>query len=125
MAAKPLGTRVQEQRRHDGLSQAALAQRVGISRNYLSQIERGQATNLSWQIRERLTTELGLTSEQAPGTGIAWEELPPGLAAFAHAAGLPADDIRMLAGVHYRGRRATTLEQWKLLYHVIRGVLAP
>jgi ribosome-binding protein aMBF1 (putative translation factor) len=53
------GQQVRARRRQEKLSQEELAQRVQISRNYLSQIERGQSTNLSWQVRQRINAVLG------------------------------------------------------------------
>ncbi len=113
------GKTVRLRRRQEGLSQQELADKVGISRNYLSQIERGQATNLSWQVMENLTSVLGLKG--AP-TGIIEEmgEIPPSLAEFAAAAGLPPDDVQMLARLKFRGQQPTTPEKWELLYNVIK-----
>lgn len=109
------GKKVRDRRTEEGLSQEKLAQAVGISRNYLSQIERGQATNLSWQVMERLTSELGFKVESGCET-----VLPPSLAEFAKTAGLPPDDVLMLAGLKYRGQQPTTIEKWELLYNVIK-----
>ena len=100
-------------------SQEKLAQAVGISRNYLSQIERGQATNLSWQVRQRLASVLGLSEEPA-APGSPQDDLPPSLAEFARAAALPPDDVMMLARLKYRGQQPTTPEKWELLYNVIK-----
>ena len=107
------GKKVRERRVEEGLSQEKLAQAVGISRNYLSQIERGQATNLSWQVMERLTSILGLKDSDLVN-------LPPSLAEFAKTAGLPPDDILMLARLKYRGQQPTTAEKWELLYTAIK-----
>ena len=41
-------------RMNHGLSQHELADRLGISRTYLSQIERGRADNLSWKLALRI-----------------------------------------------------------------------
>ncbi|PLS77666.1 MAG: hypothetical protein CYG59_22615 [Chloroflexi bacterium] len=117
MATKPFGERVRAQRIQEGLSQDELARRVGISRNYLSQIERGDATNLSWPIMHRLATELGLTVEQSS------QELPPGLAEFAQTVHLPPDDIAMLSRLQYRGRQPTTAKEWSILYNVIKATI--
>jgi len=113
------GNTVRLRRRQEGLSQQELAEKVGISRNYLSQIERGQATNLSWQVMEKLTSVLGLKGD---ATGIIEEmaDIPPSLAEFATAAGLPPDDVQMLARLKYRGQQPTTPEKWELLYNVIK-----
>ena len=119
METDDFGKKVRDRRREEKLSQEELAQRVGISRNYLSQIERGQATNLSWQVMERLTSILGLKQEQA-GTLEAMADLPSSLAEFAKTADLPPDDVLMLARLKYRGQQPTTPEKWELLYNVIK-----
>jgi transcriptional regulator with XRE-family HTH domain len=113
------GQRVRDRRLQEGLSQEELAQRVEISRNYLSQIERGQATNLSWQVMERLTSVLGL-KEDAVDAAPNPVDLPPSLAEFAQAANLPPDDVMMLARLKYRGQQPTTSDKWELLYNVIK-----
>ena len=118
MEMDDFGNKVRERRVEEGLSQEKLAQAVGISRNYLSQIERGQATNLSWQVMERLTSVLGLKVEQ--GTDSETVDLPASLAEFAKTAGLPPDDVLMLARLKYRGQQPTTPEKWELLYNVIK-----
>lgn len=113
------GKRVRDRRVEEGLSQEKLAQAVGISRNYLSQVERGQATNISWHVMERLTSVLGLKGEQV-GTISEMVDLPPSLAEFAKTANLPPDDVVMLARLKYRGQQPTTPEKWELLYNVIK-----
>lgn len=111
--------KVRDRRLQEKLSQEELASKVGISRNYLSQIERGQATNLSWQLMERLTAVLGLKTDPA-GTLDQTAAIPPSLAQFAHTAALPPDDVVMLARLKYRGQQPTTPEKWELLYNVIK-----
>jgi transcriptional regulator with XRE-family HTH domain len=122
------GTKVRQRRREEGWSQERLAQAVGISRNYLSQIERGKATNLSWQVMERLTSTLGLKTlglKEETGAGPnspidGMIDLPASLVAFAEKVGLPPDDVQMLARLKYRGQQPTTPEKWELLYNVIK-----
>ncbi|NJM58186.1 MAG: helix-turn-helix domain-containing protein [Synechococcales cyanobacterium RU_4_20] len=113
------GTTIRERRRQEGLSQEALAQQVGISRNYLSQIERGLATNLSWQLRQTLTSLLGI-QEAVPVVAATPQDLPLGLAEFAQRADLPSDDVLMLTRLRYRGKQPTTADKWELLYNVIK-----
>ena len=91
---------------------------MGISRNYLSQIERDLATNLSWQVREKLQSVLGLQGE--PNKDSSSEEIPPSLAKFAQTAHLPPDDLIMLSRLQYRGQQPSTPEKWELLYNVIK-----
>ncbi|MBD1821081.1 helix-turn-helix domain-containing protein [Cyanobacteria bacterium FACHB-DQ100] len=112
--------RVRDRRIQEGLSQQELAEQIGISRNYLSQIERGQATNLSWQVRERLSAVLGLKAEPAPSSALESVDLPPSLVEFAQNANLPPDDVLMLSRLKYRGQQPTSPEKWELLYNVIK-----
>lgn len=123
MTAESFGDKVRRRRLEEGLSQEELAKRVGISRNYLSEIERGLATNLSWQVMERLTTELGLRAEQTPSEETRTTRLAPSLSEFATSANLPPDDVQMLARLNYRGRQPTTPEQWETLYKVIKAII--
>jgi transcriptional regulator with XRE-family HTH domain len=108
------GQRVRMGRQQEKLSQQELADRIGISRNYLSQIERGESNNLSWNVRSKIASVLGL-GEVEPQ-----EALPPGLAEFAASAGLPPDDVKMLAALRYRGNQPKTADKWQLLYNVIQ-----
>jgi transcriptional regulator with XRE-family HTH domain len=109
---------VRERRQQEKLSQEDLARQVGISRNYLSQIERGQATNLSWQVREKISALLGLKQEdEEPAIE---SDLPASLVEFAQSANLPPDDVAMLARLKYRGKQPTTPDKWELLYNVIK-----
>jgi transcriptional regulator with XRE-family HTH domain len=109
---------VRDRRLQENLSQEELAHKVGISRNYLSQIERGQSTNLSWQVREKLSAILGLKQEETDSSED--RDLPPSLVEFADSAKLPPDDVSMLATLKYRGKQPTTPEKWELLYNVIK-----
>jgi transcriptional regulator with XRE-family HTH domain len=120
MELKSFGQRVRARRVEEGWSQEELARKAGISRNYLSQIERGVATNLSWQVMEKLVTELGLRTSEIFEEQWDWSNLPPSLAEFARKFDLPADDVSMLARIRYRGRQPNTPEEWQLLYNAIR-----
>ncbi len=55
-----LGSLVVAYRRNERLTQQGLADRVGISRNYLSQIERGNAENVSHKIYFDLLKEIAI-----------------------------------------------------------------
>lgn len=122
MESESIGQRVRSRREAEGWSQERLANAVGISRNYLSQIERGVARNLSWQVATRLSTALGLGLngvEKQPNRG----DLPAGLAEFAERADLPPEDVEMLARTQFRGRQPKTFAEWELLYKAIRIAL--
>ena len=83
MDTNEFGQAVKARRKEEKMSQQVLAEKVGISRNYLSQIERGQSTNLSWQLRQRLTEVLGLQEEDTAGTTDATDDVPESLKEFA------------------------------------------
>jgi transcriptional regulator with XRE-family HTH domain len=117
---KAFGEQVRLQRKAQKLSQQALAAIVGISRNYLSEIERGTSVNLSWQVREQIIVRLGLARDPSPDPGA----LPLGLAEFAAIAKLPEEDVNMLAGLKYRGQQPTTPEKGELLYNMIKMAVA-
>jgi transcriptional regulator with XRE-family HTH domain len=116
------GQKVRERRTEENWSQEELATKVGISRNYLSQIERGEATNLSWKVVQSLATVLGLGLD-ASEEQRALSNLPAGLEEFVsrHPEVSP-EDIEMLARIQYRGRRPSTHKEWELLYNAIRIV---
>ena len=123
MELKSFGQRVRARRVEEGWSQEELARKAGISRNYLSQIERGVATNLSWQVRKRLVTMLGLGISEAFEEQWSQSNLPPGLREFARKVNLPAGDVEMLAQIQLRGKQPSTPEEWELLYKAIRIAL--
>ena len=120
MDTNEFGQAVKARRKEEKMSQQVLAEKVGISRNYLSQIERGQSTNLSWQLRQRLTEVLGLQEDDTSGATDTTDDIPPSLKEFAQTANLPPDDVAMLAKLQYRGQQPTTPEKWELLYNVIK-----
>ena len=109
------GSVVRDRRRAEKLSQSDLAEQVEISRNYLSQIERGEATNLSWNVRIRLCNSLGIQED-----GDVSKPLPESLQAFAARSRIPPDDLQMLANLKYRGKQPDTPEKWEMLYNVIK-----
>jgi len=123
MSLERFGERVRTQRKKDGYSQADLAEKVEISRTYLSQIEQGRAQNLSLRLAQRLSTVLGIESpyqEDDEEEERDEEDIPESLRDFAEEDGLPSEDIRMLAGIEYRGERPQDPQQWRILYNVIK-----
>ena len=115
---KEFGAVVRDRRMKEDLSQEELAQNVGISRVYLSQIERGVAENVSVAIYEKLATYLGITLSQSSPTPT---NLPPALVKLQEEHSLPDADVRMLASLQFRGKKPATTEQWLLLYKLIQA----
>lgn len=51
---KTLVSEIQAYREQTGMTQSRLAEIIGVSRNYISLIERGLATNLSLSVYQRI-----------------------------------------------------------------------
>jgi len=110
------GDQVRKRRKADGLSQEKLAGQAGISRTYLSEIERGEAENISFRVVERLKEVLGI-GDDTP------EDLPESLEEFAEEENLPPGDVKALASVELRGERPEDKQEWRVLYNLMRSYL--
>jgi len=102
---EPFGYIVRQRRRSRKLSQQELAEAAGISRNYLSQIERGLATNLSWQVRQRLTEVLDL--EVSPSAAIPSAAIPTAAIPTAANAKRAKSDLEPSTATPHPARTAT------------------
>lgn len=60
----PLGAWVREVRTEQGLSQRGLADRSGLSRSYLCDIERGRGTQPSMETLDKLSAALGFSRNE-------------------------------------------------------------
>jgi len=123
MSLERFGENVRTERKNQGYSQADLADKVGISRTYLSQIEQGRAQNLSLRLAQRLSTVLGIKSpyqEDDEDEEKEEEDIPQSLREFAEEDDLPPGDVQMLADIEYRGERPQDPQQWRILYNVIK-----
>lgn len=118
MNAMELGRQVQIKRREKNLSQTELGDLVGISRNYVSLIERGEAENISMKIVNQLAVALGASPSELTG-----ESLPVmislSLREFALEQNLSYEVIDKLARIPRRGKEPQTAKEWKILYDLI------
>jgi transcriptional regulator with XRE-family HTH domain len=114
------GARVRERRTEEALSQQELAEQVGISRVYLSQIERGVAANPSQDVLNRVSERLGIYVSDAARSG-GNRELPAGLAELKAKLNLPEGDIEMLLSIQFRGKSPKTVAQWENIYNIIEA----
>jgi transcriptional regulator with XRE-family HTH domain len=121
MDAKELGRQVLTRRKQKGLSQTELGELSGISRNYVSLIERGEAKNVSMKVINQLAVALGVTTAQL--TGEVNEQstvmIPPELRQFGIENNLSYETIDKLARIPRRGREPSSVEEWKELYKAI------
>lgn len=120
MSLERFGENVRAERKKQGYNQEDLAEKVEISRTYLSQIEQGRAQNLSLRLAQRLSTVLGIKSPYKDEEKSQEEDIPQSLREFAEEDGLPPEDVQMLAGIEYRGERPQDPQQWRILYNVIK-----
>lgn len=118
MNAKELGRQVQSKRKEKGLSQTELADLVGISRNYVSLIERGDAESISMKILNQLAVVLGTSPSELTGES-AMVMIPPSLREFALSNDLPYEVIDKLARIPRRGKEPKTVDEWNQLYQSI------
>lgn len=118
MNAMELGRQVQAKRKERDLSQAELGDLVGISRNYVSLIERGEAENISMKVVNQLAVALGTSPSELTG-----ESMPvmisPSLREFALQGNVSYEVIDKLSRIPRRGKEPKTAEEWKALYDLI------
>jgi transcriptional regulator with XRE-family HTH domain len=116
-----------------GLRLADLEEKTGVSRGFLSELERGKktptldtlkkiASGLQVSIQDLVGEEEHPADTSAPG-----EDLPPGLREFvadmeAKGTPIPKDHVAMLLGIHPRRQTLATAEDYATVYHVIRKV---
>ena len=112
------GSQVRQRRKEESLSQKDLAEKAGLSRTYLSEIERGEAQNISFQVVEKLQKILGIGKE-TDSSG----DLPSGLSEFADEENLPSGDVEALRSIEMRGKRPESKQEWRVLYNLIRSYL--
>jgi transcriptional regulator with XRE-family HTH domain len=124
METQQLADQVFNLRRSLGISQGELAERAGISRNYVSLIERGEASNLSINILNNLAAALGVTPADLTGEAREVHTLiPRALRDFALQAGMSFETVDRLARIPRRGAEPRTPEEWGRLYEAVRAYL--
>jgi transcriptional regulator with XRE-family HTH domain len=119
---RAFGKKIRDRREEERWTQEDLAGKVGISRPYMSQIERGVAKNLTLRLVQDLMTALDLRPSEVFEERPRWLALPPGLNEFAKEVDLPAEDVEMLANIQYRGKQPTTPEGWQALFATIKAL---
>ena len=119
-----LGRQIFRRRKELGITQGELAEQAGISRNYVSLIERGEASNVSVNILNSLAAALETTPAELSGQS-GWAEtlIPPTLRQFALQQELGFDVVDRLARLPMRGKEPQTVEAWAQLYEAVRSFL--
>lgn len=121
-----LAHRLRQSRVAQGLTLSEIARRARISKAYLSQLERAESTQPSYEVLGRLATALGTTPEaliSGSPARLSEEQLPAALRDFASRSEIPEVDVSMLAHIHYRGKQPATADDWAHIYETIKRTI--
>lgn len=117
------GARIRRLREQKGWSLSELASRASISRSYLAQVESGKSAPTEEKIIQ-LANALGARASELLGEQPGERPvIPPSLDDFAKQANLGTADVYMLAHIEYRGKKPKTVEEWRAIYSIIKGML--
>lgn len=121
----PIGQQIKRRREEQGLSLTDLARLAGVSKGYLSEMENNRSARPSaatlFKIASALGTSVGeLLGKSGPDSQSVNFDIPESLRQFAEEANLPDAEIRMLAGIRYRGKQPKTADDWRYIYESIR-----
>lgn len=121
MDTKEFGYQVLTRRKERGWSQEELAELAGISRNYVSLIERGEADSVSMKVINQLAVAFGVTIAQLTGEvgDYSMVMIPPTLREFGLENNLSYEVIDKLAKIPRRGKEPRSVNEWKELYDAI------
>lgn len=118
-----IGDRICKYRREAGLSLNQLATSAQVSKGYLWSLENEPDKRPSAETLYAIAEALGVTMSTLLGRRLLAEpptDIPVSLREFANDKGLPEKDVRMLAGIEFRGVRPQTRERWEHIYNAIR-----
>jgi transcriptional regulator with XRE-family HTH domain len=126
-----LGHSVRFLRQGKGWTLNDLADKSGVSKAYISDLENGVAGKPNVQYVFSIATALGVTLDQLLNDAVpkpadrsrrknAAQDLPPGLADLQAELKLSEDEVEMLAQVNFRGNRPKDKEGWRFLLEAIK-----
>jgi len=128
---KRLGENVRFRRQGKGWTLNDLAEKSGISKAYISDLENGAAGKPNIQYVFAIANALGVTLDQLLDNAAPRqvdssrrkrpaEELPPGLKELQLEMNLSDSEVEMLAQVNFRGNRPKDMEGWRFLLEAIK-----
>lgn len=125
LGSTKLAQRLRQSRVAQGLALSEIARRARISKAYLSQLERAESTQPSYEVLGRLAIALGTTPEALMGGSAhsLTEQLPASLRTFAARTDIPEVDVSMLSHIHYRGKQPATADDWAHIYETIKRTI--
>lgn len=120
MDPKELGRQVLAKRKEKGWSQEQLGEMAEISRNYVSQIERGEAESISIKIINKLAIAFGVSaSELGEASTPSTVMIPSSLRELALQDNLSYEVIDKLVNIPRRGKEPKSVAEWRALYDAI------
>ena len=126
-----VGTRIKARREEKQMSLSLLADRAGISKSYLHDIENSANVRPSGEVLHDIASVLSTTSADLLGKrrtrgGVDKPlQVPDSLEEFARKYRISEDDKRLLAGIKYRNKQPKSVEDWRYLLDTIRRVIDP
>lgn len=128
---KRLGENVRFRRQGKGWALNDLAEKSGIGKAYISDLENGVAGKPNIQYVFAIANALGVTLDEllddaAPRHADSSKkkrtaaELPPGLKELQMEMNLSDSEVEMLAQVNFRGNRPKDMEGWRFLLEAIK-----
>jgi transcriptional regulator with XRE-family HTH domain len=123
-----VGQRIKHRREELGLSLSQLAEKAGVAKSYLWELENdaAKAPRPSGETLFKLAEALGTTVADLLGRPVHRKNasrIPETLRAFAQQENLTEGDLRMLAVIEYRGERPDTVEDWRYIYESIKRTI--
>jgi transcriptional regulator with XRE-family HTH domain len=124
-----LGHKVRFYRHGKGWAIAALAEKSGVSKAYISDLENGVAGKPNIQYVYSIAVALELTLDELLedakpshkyGARKDSEDLPPGLAELQRELQLSDAEVENLAQINFRGNRPKDAEGWRFLLEAIK-----
>lgn len=120
-----VGARIRQRRNELGLTLSALAEKAGIAKSYLSNLENSKhEVRPSGRTLYQIAEALGTTMSDLLGTRILvapTQTFPDSLLAFAKSAQLTDRDVEMLAGINFRGHQPSDEDSWAFVWRAIRA----
>lgn len=129
-----LGQKIRQLREEKELSLNGLAEKAGISKAYLSQLENSVSKQPSAEILLKIASALGITIADLLDQPVRVyaedfknEDVSKVLSEFIDKRGealdIQKEDVRMLMGIRHRGNQPKTIEHWEHILNTIRIVI--
>ena len=129
-----LGQKIRQLREEKELSLNKLAEKAGISKAYLSQLENDLSKQPSAEILRKIASAFSMTIADLLDQPVRVfaedfedEDIPAVLREFINKRGealdIQREDVRTLMNIQYRGNQPKTIEDWEHILQTIRFVM--